>query len=120
MDALTGYTTDVTDLVSHGVPTVSIAQLQDSEEYFILDVRGADEYDAGHIPGAHRLASSRLVWNTDELPKDQAIVVYCASGRRAAIGASAIRRLGFDVLELDGNFGTWAATDGNVPAVTTV
>ena len=119
VDALTGYTTSLQGLLSDGVPTVDVDELDTLEEHCILDVRGADEYDAGHIPGAHRLAASRVVWNSDQLPTDRQIIIYCASGRRAAIGASALRHKGFNIVELNGDFGSWAAVHDNIPAIVT-
>ena len=98
---------------------MDVDELDTLEEHCILDVRGADEYDAGHIPGAHRLAASRVVWNSDQLPTDRQIIIYCASGRRAAIGASALRRKGFNIVELNGDFGSWAAVHDNIPAIVT-
>ena len=119
VDVLTGYTTSLEGLLGDGVPTVDVDELDNLEEHFVLDVRGADEYAAGHIPGAHRLATSRVVWNSDQLPRQRPVVVYCASGRRAAIGASALRRKGFNIVELNGDFGSWAAAQGNVAATVT-
>lgn len=116
VDAMTGYTPSLEGLLDDGVATVTVDDLDASSEYFLLDVRNISEYNEGYIPGAHQLAASRLVWHSDQLPADQPIVAYCASGRRAAVGASALRRQGFNVSELDGDFGTWAMGEGNAPA----
>lgn len=96
--------------------TISAEELPQSDTYFLLDVRNMNEYTDGYIPGAHQLAVSRVVWHDDELPRDQPIVTYCASGRRAAVGSSALRRKGYHVIELDGDFHTWANIEGNMPA----
>lgn len=116
VDALTGYTTSLEGLLGAGVPMISADELNDPEAHFVLDVRAADEYDAGHLPGARRLAASRAMWNTELLPANQDIVLYCASGRRSAVAGSALRREGFNIVELDGGFGAWSAVNGQVPS----
>ena len=53
--------------------------------YIILDVRRADEFAAGHIPGAINIPNESI--DTGEIPqlpdKNQLILVYCRSGRRS-------------------------------------
>jgi hypothetical protein len=44
----------------------------------ILDVRGLDQYTAGHIAGAHSFPESEAPLRVAELPRDRLIVVYCA------------------------------------------
>lgn len=116
VDGLTGYVSSLDGLLEDGVTTISAEELPQSDTYFLLDVRNMNEYTDGYIPGAHQLAVSRVVWHDDELPRDQPIVTYCASGRRAAVGSSALRRKGYHVIELDGDFHTWANIEGNMPA----
>jgi len=58
-------------------------EIMDSEsDYIILDVRAADEYSQGHIPGAMLIPHTDInVRAKTELPdKDQLILVYCRSG----------------------------------------
>ena len=42
----------------------------------IVDVRGADEYAVGHIPGAENLPAEELERSPEQIPKDKPIVVY--------------------------------------------
>lgn len=116
VDALTGYVTSLDGLLGEGVPTMSLTEFLANTPDTVLDMRNITEYADGHIPGATQLAASRVVWNRDELPKDATIVTYCASGRRAAVGASALRRYGYNIVELDGNFGSWATQAAIEPA----
>lgn len=46
-------------------------------EVTLLDVRPAEEYQAGHIPGAISLPLPELKKHLDTLPKDGVIVAYC-------------------------------------------
>ena len=75
----------------------------------VLDVRNRTEHAAGHIPGSHQLSGGRVMWHLDELPAEGTIVTYCQSGVRNSVAASALRRAGYDVVELDGSYAAWAA-----------
>ena len=43
----------------------------------VLDVRPAEEYNAGHIPGAISIPLKELQQRLSDLPRDQEIVAYC-------------------------------------------
>ncbi|GLV56844.1 transcriptional regulator [Dictyobacter sp. S3.2.2.5] len=47
------------------------------ERVTLLDVRPADEYQAGHLPQARSLPVAELEARLAELPHDQEIVAYC-------------------------------------------
>ena len=74
-------------------------------EYIILDVRRADEYAEGHIPGAINVANEDIVdEEIAELPdKNQTIYVYCRSGNRSKQAAEKLVRLGYEnIIEFGG------------------
>ena len=73
-----------------------------------LDVRQPDEYAAGHIDGAIHIPLGELAENTQRLPHDRPVVVYCGHGERASSGASLLEGAGFrDLINLDGGIGAW-------------
>ena len=76
---------------------------------FVIDVRQADEYVAGHVAGAVHIGAGALADRLDELPHDRPIAVMCASGYRASVGASILRSAGFGRVDwvADG-FDGWA------------
>lgn len=63
---------------------------------------------AGHVPGSAHLNSGRVLWNLESLPREGTIVSYCQTGVRNSVAASALRRAGFDVVELEGRYAGWA------------
>jgi rhodanese-related sulfurtransferase/DNA-binding transcriptional ArsR family regulator len=52
-------------------------RLQQGEELVVLDVRPAEEYAAGHLPGAVSIPVSELRRRLAELPRGREIVAYC-------------------------------------------
>jgi hydroxyacylglutathione hydrolase len=74
----------------------------------VIDVRNAGELDAGMIPGAVHIPLAELARRMDELPTDQPLVVYCASGWRSSVAASFLRHQGLsDTSDLAGGFAAW-------------
>jgi phage shock protein E len=71
------------------------------EDRVVIDVRTAEEYDAGHIAGARRigLADDDFADQLDGLDPDARYVVYCRSGNRSAQAATQMRALDLDVLD---------------------
>ncbi len=68
----------------------------DTPGALLLDVREADEYRAGHIPGSLNLPLSLLPLRCAELgEKDRALFVYCLSGARSAQAVRYLQDQGF-------------------------
>ncbi len=75
-----------------------------------LDVRTAEEFAAGHIAGAVNIDVKQADFSSqaiEKLDKEKTIAVYCRSGRRSKIAASALVESGFRVIELDKGFNGW-------------
>jgi sulfur-carrier protein adenylyltransferase/sulfurtransferase len=80
------------------------------DQALFLDVREADEYAQGAVPGALHLPRGFLELQVEgRVPdKDRKIVVYCAGGTRSALAAQALGQLGYsDVASLAGGFNRW-------------
>lgn len=74
-------------------------------DYIILDVRRADEFAAGHIPGAINVANENIAdTQPAELPdKDQVIYVYCRSGNRSKQASAKLAAMGYtNIIEFGG------------------
>ena len=76
---------------------------------FVIDVRQAAEFDAGHVPGAVHIGAGALPERLDELPRDRPIAVMCASGYRASVASSILRTAGFSRVDwVSDGFDGWA------------
>jgi molybdopterin/thiamine biosynthesis adenylyltransferase/rhodanese-related sulfurtransferase len=75
-----------------------------------LDVREADEYAQGTIPGSLHIPRGYVELQVEgRVPdKDRPLVVYCAGGTRSALAAKALQELGYtDVVSMAGGFNKW-------------
>ncbi|MEE2055521.1 rhodanese-like domain-containing protein, partial [Nocardiopsis tropica] len=109
IDRVAGYTTGLEGLPTTVPAVIAPAQLEDYGAALVLDVRNRTEHAAGHIPGSAQLSAGRILWHLDELPDDGPVVTYCQAGARNSVAASALRRAGYDVVELDGSYTGWTA-----------
>ena len=83
----------------------AVDMMAQETSYIILDVRRADEFAAGHIPGAINVANESIgTAEILELPdKDQLIMVYCRSGRRSKEASEKLVKLGYtNIVEFGG------------------
>ena len=82
-----------------------LARMESDEHYILLDVRRADEFESGHIPGAINLPNEEI--GTEEIhalpDKSQTIYVYCRSGNRSRQAADKLLALGHtNIIEFGG------------------
>jgi hydroxyacylglutathione hydrolase len=96
---------------------LAIADLQarlTAQSVTLVDVRGANEWAGGHLPGALHIPLGYLAERCRTIPTTKPIVVQCQAGTRSAIAASLLERLGFtNVINLEGGFSAWA--DAGLP-----
>jgi rhodanese-related sulfurtransferase len=64
----------------------------------LIDVRTEGEHVSGHIPNSLNvnLMSPGFVPRLDQLDRDQAYYVYCASGNRSRTACSQMKQMGFN------------------------
>jgi molybdopterin/thiamine biosynthesis adenylyltransferase/rhodanese-related sulfurtransferase len=83
---------------------------QDIDGAVWIDVREADEWQEGHLPGAVHIPRGSLESRVEGVAphKDTPVILYCASGARSAFAAKTLNELGYDtVYSLAGGFTDW-------------
>ena len=86
-------------------------RLRRKDDLLVLDVRPAEEYAAGHVPGAVSIPVAELKRRLKELPKDKEIVAYCR-GSFCAFAPEAARYLdqkGYRTRVLEAGLPDWEA-----------
>lgn len=78
-------------------------------DYIILDVRRADEFSQGHIPGAINIANEDIIDTEPAELKDknQTIYVYCRSGNRSKQASAKLAAMGYTSIVECGGIINW-------------
>lgn len=73
----------------------------------IIDVREADEYARGHVPGAKSMPLSSLGDDFAKLDKNTDYFVICQSGSRSSMACQFLASQGYNVTNVMGGTGSW-------------
>jgi thioredoxin 1 len=100
------------------VPEIDVAELAElrSQGVPLIDVREPDEYEAGHVPGAHLVPLTTVPDRLDEVPSGGPVYVICAKGGRSLRAAEFYRSQGLEAINVAG--GTTAWIDAGEPVNT--
>jgi hydroxyacylglutathione hydrolase len=83
----------------------------------VIDVRRPGEWQAGHIANAVHLPLNTLSQSAAAFPKDQPVVIICASGYRSSIATSLLEQQGFSrVTNVVGGMAAWRSANPDVAA----
>ena len=113
------------DLLNAARQTVAEMTVQEVHDHLknsqpiLLDVRGLDEWERGHLQGAIHIPRGELEARIEGVVPDKSreVVVYCAGGVRSLLACETLKALGYDrVSSMAGGFGDWA--DAGLPAET--
>ncbi|MEP7298573.1 MAG: rhodanese-like domain-containing protein [Burkholderiales bacterium] len=76
----------------------------------LVDVRGAGEFDSGHIEGAVSLPLDRIHVDIARAVPDQKmpLVLYCRSGARSGRACNVLTEMGYDQVTNGGGIGSLA------------
>ena len=117
---------DLVAAANEVVPKISPQQAQEliaKGNALVIDVRDAPEVaQSGKVAGAVHVTRGMLEFRADpESPyhdpsfaKDKTVIVYCASGGRAALSGKALKELGYGEVYNLGAFKDWAEAGGPV------
>ena len=83
-----------------------------SKDVRLIDVRTAEEYKQGHIPGAINIdvnSSDFAERCLKVLRSGETAALYCRSGRRSKNAANILSSRWTSIIELDGGFLSWTS-----------
>lgn len=83
----------------------------DTNDYYVVSVRSADDYALGHIPGAINIPWREItdVDNLKKIPADKPIAVYCYTGHTAGVATTALRMLGYEAYNMKFGICSWTS-----------
>src|SRR5450755_4636507 len=108
------------------VPKITPAQAREmiaKGNTLVVDVRDAPEVEkSGKVAGAVHVSRGMLEFRADpESPyhdknfsKDRTVIVYCASGGRAALSGKTLKDMGYGQVYNVGAFKDWAESGGTI------
>jgi hydroxyacylglutathione hydrolase len=86
------------------------AKIDRGEQLTILDDRGENEWNAGHIKGAQHIYVGHIQERMADIPKDKPVAMFCNVGHRAGLGASILLQEGCrEVYNVLGSMTAWKA-----------
>lgn len=85
------------------------ADLDESKDFVLLDVRTPEEYEEGHIEGALNIPLKELAYEVEnEIPDvETAIYLYCRSGVRVITAGHILYDLGYENIYNMGGILSW-------------
>ena len=87
-----------------------LARHMETGDVTVIDVRGASEWQAGHLPGVPNIPVGYLADRLQDIPTDRPVALHCQSGARSAIAVSLLKSLGLhDVINVVGGYADWQA-----------
>lgn len=77
-----------------------------SEKAVLIDVRSAEEYNAGFHPGAVNIPHTEIAEKISAVAPDKTtpLYLYCRSGRRVGIAMENLKKLGYQTMYNLGGF----------------
>lgn len=116
---------DMLDAAHAAVPKIDRATAEDlvARGALVLDVRDAPEVAmTGLVAGARHVSRGMLEFRADpaspfhdpEFRADRPVVIYCASGGRAALAGKVLKDMGYGEVYNLGGLKDWAEAGGHV------
>ncbi|SDZ31945.1 rhodanese-like domain-containing protein [Herbiconiux ginsengi] len=87
--------------------STTVTALSTENAPIVIDVREADEYAGGHVPGGVNIPLSQLADRLDAVPRHSTVFVICQSGGRSARATDFLTGQGIDAINVEGGTGAW-------------
>ena len=82
--------------------------MEDAAPHTLVDVRTAEEFSGGYIPGAINVSLQELQQKMNRIPTDKPVIVYCLNGARSAMAKRMLQAAGVsDVRNYRPGYSTW-------------
>jgi hydroxyacylglutathione hydrolase len=95
--------------VSDDYTPQQVADRLQQDDVQLIDVRTADEHEAGHIAGGRWIELVDLPIQAATISPDRPVILYCRSGARSAMATAALRQAGYDAHNMLGGLLEWHA-----------
>jgi rhodanese-related sulfurtransferase len=86
----------------------------DHQHLQIVDVRAAEEWATGHLPGSAHIPLAELSGRMGELDPTSSVIAVCDTGSRSAQAAQQLTQAGFTADHLDGGLHAWQRHGGEL------
>jgi rhodanese-related sulfurtransferase len=93
-----------------GVSPAIATQLINRNKAHIIDIRGAEDFQKGHIARAKHIVAETLIADLPSYRLDKAapVILVCESGMKSSAMVAKVKDLGFaDVVNLEGGIKAW-------------
>jgi rhodanese-related sulfurtransferase len=114
-DSVTEYVMSVRKTINTTDMEGYLAVVKNPQGALLVDVREANEFSEGHVPGAINIPRGLLeflIWGNVGFPgkvdTNRKIYLQCASGGRCTLAAESLKKIGFtNVVAVIMNLGDW-------------
>lgn len=90
------------------VKEVTVAELKQTANAIVIDIRDPDSFEAGHIPGARNITGENVQEFIAETEKSRPVIVCCYHGISSLGAAEYLQSEGFsNVASLIGGYSAW-------------
>jgi rhodanese-related sulfurtransferase len=80
--------------------------------FSVVDVRTAEEFALGTIPGAINMPIDEIRERINQLPTGK-LLITCQVGQRGHAATRLLKEMGYEAINLDGGYLTWSNSPAN-------
>ena len=98
---------DASPATETSLPPERVTGLLDEGRAQVIDVRGACEWEVGHVGGARHIEFDQVSAHADTIDMATPVVFQCRGGSRSEMIAAAFRESGWDAYNIEGGLRAW-------------